>query len=172
MILAELPDPASGGGGLRVLDVGCGAGNLLRQMLERGYHADGVIPAPALATAVRERVRDWTGYQPRIFECRFEDLPLEECRGRYDVVLFSESFQYVLLDASLPLSAAVLRPGGTLLISDFFRSEADGDGGPGDRSFGGGHPLRDFRARMAEAPIRAPLWTATSPARRAATSSS
>jgi len=154
MLMAELPCPSSGGpGGVRVLDVGCGAGNFLRQLLERGYHADGLVPAPALAVAVRERLADWNGYEPTVFECRFEDLPLGELQASYDVVLFSESFQYVPLQDSVPRAAALLRPGGLLLISDFFRSDADGDGGPGDRSFGGGHRIRDFSARIAEAPF-------------------
>src|SRR5688572_33363029 len=50
MILKQLP-PSSGN--VRVLDVGCGTGHLIRQMLDRGYLADGVIPAKDLGTLVR-----------------------------------------------------------------------------------------------------------------------
>lgn len=130
MLLAQLPDPAHGN--VRVLDIGCGAGHLLRQMLDRGYQVDGVIPAKDLAKAVRARLVGDTGYQPRVFECKFEDIPLEECRQRYDVALFSESFQYIPLSASLPLLRQILRPGGMLLICDFFKTEAHGDRGPGE----------------------------------------
>lgn len=151
LLLSRLPAP--GPQAVRVLDIGCGSGRLLRQMLERGYRADGVIPAPALAREVRARLAGWTGYAPRIFECRFEDIPLTECRRQYDVALFSESFQYIPLSASLPLLQQILKPGGLLLICDFFKSEHHGDGGPGDRSFGGGHDLRGFHARMAALPF-------------------
>src|SRR5688500_19379785 len=41
LILSQLP-PATGE--VRVLDVGCGTGHLISQMLDRGYLADGVIP--------------------------------------------------------------------------------------------------------------------------------
>lgn len=151
LLLEQLPDPVSGN--LRVLDIGCGTGHLLRQMLDNGYRVDGVIPAKDLAKAVRARLAGWTGYQPRIFECKFEDIPVAECRQQYDVALFSESFQYIPLSASLPLLQQILKPGGLLLICDFFKTEHHGDGGPGDRSFGGGHDMADFYAHMGGTPF-------------------
>jgi SAM-dependent methyltransferase len=151
MILAQLP---SSTGNVRVLDVGCGTGHLICQMLDRGYLADGVIPARDLATLVRQRVGNRNGYEPRIFDCRFEDFPMDEGRARYDVVLFSESFQYITLADSLPLVQQLLKPGGTLLICDFFKTAAHGDGGPGDKSFGGGHPHREFLETMTRFPFR------------------
>jgi len=150
MLIAQLPKPE---GEVRVLDIGCGTGHLLSQLLDRGYRADGVIPARELAEAVRGRLADFSGYQARIFECRFEDLPAEPCRGYYDVALFSESFQYIPLSASLPKLREILKPGGLLVISDFFKTAALGDGAAGDRSFGGGHPLAEFRASMQRTPF-------------------
>lgn len=151
MILSQLPAPT---GEVRVLDVGCGTGHLITQMLDRGYLADGVIPAKDLGTLVRRRIGERSGYQPRIFECKFEDFPVEEVRKRYDVVLFSESFQYIKPTDSLPLVQELLKPGGTLLICDFFKTAAHGDGGPGDKSFGGGHPQKDFLETIARFPFR------------------
>lgn len=150
LILSQLP-PA--GDHIRVLDVGCGTGHLIRQMLDRGYEADGVIPAPALGALVRRRIGTREGYLPRIFECRFEDFPVEQARSSYDVVLFSESFQYIKPSDSLPRVQQLLRPGGRLVICDFFKTPAHGDGGPGDRSFGGGHKLGDFRETIARFPF-------------------
>jgi len=40
------------------------------------------------------------------------------------------------------------------VICDFFKTAAHGDGGPGDKSFGGGHPHRDFLETMARFPFR------------------
>ena len=106
MLLAELPAPA---GQVRVLDVGCGTGHLISQMLRRGYFADGVIPARDLGALVRKRIGECQGYQPVIHECKFEDFPVGDARGKYDVVLFSESFQYIKPADSLPLVQQLLK---------------------------------------------------------------
>ena len=151
MILSQLPSASAD---VRVLDVGCGTGHLISQMLDRGYLADGVIPAKDLGALVRRRIGERSGYQPKIFECKFEDFPVDEARARYDVVLFSESFQYIKPADSLPLIQQLLKPGGMLLICDFFKTAAHGDGGPGDKSFGGGHPQKEFLETMARFPFR------------------
>jgi SAM-dependent methyltransferase len=151
MLLAELP-PANGN--VRVLDVGCGTGHLISQMLTRGYLADGVIPARDLGELVRKRIGERSGYQPTIYECKFEDFPADEARAKYDVVLFSESFQYIKPADSLPLVQQLLKPGGLLVICDFFKTAAHGDGGPGDKSFGGGHPHREYLETMSRFPFQ------------------
>ncbi len=149
MLIAQLPAPERE---VRVLDIGCGTGQLLRQMLDRGYRADGVIPSKDLSDAVRRKLADRSGYRSRIFECCFEDFPVEQCRRHYDVVLFSESFQYISPSVSLPILQAILKPGGLLLISDFFKSDAP-ESGSLDPGFGGGHPLKDFYASMKLTPF-------------------
>ena len=150
LILSQLPEPA---GDVRVLDVGCGTGHLVRQMLDRGYLADGVIPAKELGALVRQRIGERAAYQPRIFECKFEDFPVEQARGRYDVVLFSESFQYIKPTDSLSIARQLLKPGGMLLICDFFKTDAHGDCCPGDKSFGGGHHYGEFLETVARFPF-------------------
>lgn len=146
-LIAQLP---AAEGRVRILDIGCGTGHLMRQLLDRGYVVDGVIPAPDLGKLVREKFGSADAYQPRIFECRFEDFPAQELAGAYDVALFSESFQYIPMAASLPLLQRIVKPGGLLVISDVFKSDAHGDAGPGDKSISGGHVLREFYERMRE----------------------
>jgi SAM-dependent methyltransferase len=150
MLIALLPTP---GHEVRVLDIGCGTGHLLRQLLDRGYRADGVIPAKNLCEAVLRRLAGFSGSPPRIHECRFEDFPAEQCPAHYDVTLFSESFQYISPSVSLPILQAILKPGGLLLIADFFKTGESGDGGVGDGTFGGGHPLSEFYASMKRTPF-------------------
>lgn len=137
------------GTGLHVLDVGCGTGRLMAELLAAGHTVDGVIPAPYLERRVHERINALQPERcPRVFACLFEEMPEECLRPDYDVVLFSESFQYVALDESLRRVSRLLRPGGIALVSDFFKTEHHGDGGPGDKSFGGGHRLNDFHAAL------------------------
>ncbi len=126
-----------------VLDVGCGTGGVLQALSERGHQVDGVVPAPHLGKQVRERVRA-QGYSSQIWDCTMEELPVEALTTQYDAVLFSESFQYIPYGVALNHAWQLLKPGGIVLICDFFKTEYSGDGQPGDRSFGGGHCYQEF----------------------------
>src|SRR5262249_2117281 len=85
------------------------------------------------------------GNRANFFECPFEELQTTQ---RYDAVLFCESFQYIKLAIAIEHATAVLRPGGYIVISDFFRTEA-----PGKRPLGGGPNLRHFYNHMAGQPF-------------------
>ncbi len=138
---------------VRVLDVGCGTGHILQQLTERGYRVDGVIPSPSLARMVHARLTELPDNQARVFETTFEGMPVAEVEGRYDAILFSESFQYIDLNTVLGHCARLLKPRGRVVICDFFKTPAAGDGQPGDGVIGGGHHLSDFRAALAAAPF-------------------
>ncbi len=154
LILEALPPPEEGG--KKVLDIGCGTGHLLTQLLARGYAADGLVPAPKLAEQVRRRLAEEADQErkpARLFECAFEQFPVQAHPGYYDAALFSESFQYIPMSASLPILAQIVRPGGQVVICDFFQTEHAGDGGPGDRSFGGGHRMQAFYTELERYPF-------------------
>lgn len=115
-----------------VLDVGCGAGVVAQRLLERGHEVTCVSPSAVLAARTRERL----GSAVTLHECRFEHLHTE---ARFDVVLFSESFQYIPMERALSHARTLLRPGGCIVICDFFKTEAEGKG-----PMGGGHRYRHF----------------------------
>lgn len=140
-------------GNLRVLDVGCGTGQILVALSNRGHRVDGVIPAPHLETQVRQKV-ETLNLNSRVWGCRMEEIATEELRHQYDIVLFSESFQYIPYKLALEQAWEALRPGGSVIICDFFKTENNGDGLPGDKSFGGGHPYRVFLEFMAQSQWR------------------
>ena len=118
----------------RILDVGCGAGGLASEMLARGFEVEGVSPSPLLSEAAQRQA----GENFRIHQGRFDDIRFDE-DDKYDLVMFSESFQYITLDTVLGDAMRCLVPGGYILICDFFKTDASGKS-----VIGGGHPLVRF----------------------------
>ena len=151
MLLALLPPITDPAAPPLVLDVGCGTGHLAAQMLERGYRVEAVSPDDALADIAEARIAPWHARGARIHRGTFESVDLPSVR--YDCLLFSESFQYLDMTTVFDRMAGLLRPGGVAIVCDFFRTPAHGDGGPGDRAFGGGHDWTEFQSRLAAAPF-------------------
>jgi SAM-dependent methyltransferase len=156
-IINALPSPE--GGETKVIDIGCGTGHILAQLLERGFVADGLVPAPKLAEQVRRRLAERpkptaSADKPaKLFESTFEQFPVDERRAYYDAALFSESYQYIPMSASFPILAQIVKPGGLVVICDFFKTEHAGDGQPGDKSFGGGHKMHQFYTELGKHPF-------------------
>lgn len=125
-----------------VLDVGCGAGRMAARLLARGYEVEGVTPSALLAAEARKLL----GGGFRIHECRFEELNIDQ---RYDLVLFSESFHYMQMEAGLDKSVRCTREGGHILICDIFRRDAQGDS-----PLNGGPQLARFRELTSAQPLQ------------------
>jgi SAM-dependent methyltransferase len=124
-----------------VLDVGCGAGNTARKLLDLGYQVDCLSPNAFLNRIAGEA----TGGRANFFECRFEDLQTDR---RYDLLLFSESFLFMRLEDAIKQALRFLNPGGYLLLSDVFKIVPDGN-----TAIGGGQHLEAFRAAFSQAPF-------------------
>lgn len=118
----------------RILDVGCGAGGLASELLKRGYHVEGVSPSPLLSEAAKKQA----GEQFKIHQGRFEDVSFADDE-KFNLVMFSESFQYINLDTVLVDAQKLINPGGHILICDFFKTNE-----PGKSIIGGGHPIDRF----------------------------
>jgi SAM-dependent methyltransferase len=136
LIIDHIPDNTK-----RILDVGSGSGNLALKLLNAGYAVDCVIPSEFLAKQVQAKL----GSNSEIFICGFEDMPLET---HYDLILFSESFQYVKLTESLEKISKMVNPGGYVLICDFFRRNV-----PGKSPMGGGHSWAGFNELIENHPF-------------------
>jgi SAM-dependent methyltransferase len=137
----------------RVLDIGCGTGHMLEQLVACGYAADAVNPSPYLNRQVRVRFCRQVAGSPALYESTFEEMPHAACQGRYDLLLCSESFQYIPMPAFFEKAPGLLRPGGYVVICDFFKTDAHGDGAEGDRSFSGGHLLGQFHELLLDSPF-------------------
>lgn len=129
-------------GSRTILDVGCGAGVFALKLINMGYEVDCVSPSSLLT----EHARRLLGNKSHIFECKYEELQTEK---RYDVILFSESFQYVNLEKALQNSLKFLNNSGYLLICDFFRTEVEGES-----VFKVGHKLATFYNLISQYPFK------------------
>jgi SAM-dependent methyltransferase len=143
--LLEAIKESAGNKSARLLDVGCGTGAMIYELAKSGYNVDGVIPSAFLKEKIEQRLQDVSiTNKSVIYDCTFENFPEEKRLKQYNLIFFSESFQYVSMKKSLPVLKSLLAKTGKIVICDFFKTVHHGDGGPGDKSMGGGHRLNEF----------------------------
>ena len=125
-----------------ILDVGGGSGNLALKLINNGYRVDCVIPSAFLA----EQAKTKLGNESVIHICGFEQMPSTKT---YDLIIFSESFQYVKMKKSLQKIEKMTSPNGHLLICDFFRRDLT------EKSpIGGGHSWQGFKDTISTLPFQ------------------
>jgi SAM-dependent methyltransferase len=97
-VLHELPPPPA-----RVLEVGCGAGDLARELAAAGYDVLAIDPDAPHGSIFRRTTIEELGDA-----------------GPFDAVVASRALHHVFdLTAALEQTAAVLRTGGAVVIDDF-----------------------------------------------------
>jgi len=122
LIFSNIPE-----GTKTILDVGCGSGKTAEQLVARGYQVDCVSPGQILTDYAKNLLGDKVNF----FQCRFEDIVTDK---KYDLVLFSESFQYIPMDKGIPGALKLLNPNGYIIASDFFHIDREYKS-----KLGGGH---------------------------------
>ncbi len=120
-----------------ILDVGCGAGNTARKLLDRGYEVVCLSPNAWLNDEAQAAV----GNRAKVYLSKFEEFELDR---KFDLILFSESFLFMKADVALAKAEAMLNPGGYILISDIFKVPSDTKS-----PIGGGQDIRRYQAMMA-----------------------
>jgi SAM-dependent methyltransferase len=107
--------------GARVLEIGCGTGQLTRSLLARGLRVTAVEPGEQLIARARDQL---TG------EVRFVNAPLEEARlphAHYSAVFSASAVHWVDPDVSWRKAADALVDGGTLALVSYFGLEDSRD---------------------------------------------
>ncbi len=117
----ELIDRAGLRAGDRVLDVGCGTGNLLAALARRhpATRPTGIDPDPRAVDRARRKL-DGVGMEVRIDEGLAQDLPYPD--ASFDRVLSSLMFHHLepeVKSAMLAQVRRVLSPRGTFTLLDF-----------------------------------------------------
>lgn len=105
--------------GVRVLDLGCGAGNNLWFLARAGFPCAGIDISAAAIDFASARLRR-EGLTVRLEVGSFDSLPFET--GSFDIVLDRGGLAAVDLEtasAALAEAGRVLGPGGTLLFTPF-----------------------------------------------------
>lgn len=138
-----------------VLDAGSGMGGMLGLLRESGCEVTGLTPD---RHQVEHIGRNYPGIP--VLHRRFEDMLAGEFADRYrahfGTVIHSESIQYMQPRGVFAVMRAILAPGGSWIVADYFR---DGKTGGADGRTGGagkaarersGWRLDDFRGRLAE----------------------
>lgn len=125
-----------------ILDVGCGSGKMAETLLQKGFKVDCVSPGNMLTKIAGERLGD----SVNLFNCKFQDIVTD---NKYDLVLFSESFQYIPISEAISGAEKVLRKGGYIVVCDFFKTDEQGKS-----PIGGGHKLKKWREFLAKSELK------------------
>ena len=120
-----------------VLDVGCGMGNLIRLLRDRGFSPSGVTPDQYQCQYLHEAFPDLP-----FFHSKFEEMPYQELQQSFGTIINSESLQYIKLDTAVLLVKQLLKPGGRWIVIDYFKKSSGGR-----RS---GHHWEDFVRQLDE----------------------
>jgi MPBQ/MSBQ methyltransferase len=97
-----------------ILDVGCGVGGNAAKLARSGYKVTGICPDPYQGQLFRKNTKG---------KAQFRLTTLEDFRTdrKYDLILMSESVQYIPFRDGLKKIKQLLKPNGYLLISDYFK---------------------------------------------------
>ena len=102
---------------LEILDIGGGAGENAKKLIERGHRVTIIVPSKILA----EHAKKNTNKKAEVLITTFEDYIPKY--NSFDLCLFAESFQYIPIKTALKKASMLLKNNGEILIADCFRSD-------------------------------------------------
>jgi SAM-dependent methyltransferase len=115
-LVDEACEVAHIGDGDRVLEIGCGTGQLTRSLLARGLRVTALEPGDRLIGLAAENLRDAGDVE--LVHARLEDMQLP--RKSYEAVFSASAIHWVDPDLGWRKIAGALAPGGTLALIQYF----------------------------------------------------
>jgi SAM-dependent methyltransferase len=98
-----------------VLELGCGLGDLLADMIEAGYACYAIDASPQMVAAARETLsRRDAGEQSQVIQGSAQGLPFSD--GSFDSVVSTFPSEYIYDPDTIAEVERVLRPGGRLIV--------------------------------------------------------
>ncbi|MBD5604551.1 MAG: class I SAM-dependent methyltransferase [Candidatus Eremiobacteraeota bacterium] len=97
-----------------ILDSGCGTGELSERLIDADYAVTAIAPDSYLSKIVRRKMRG----RGTFVSTKFEEFATPE---RFDLIVMSESCQYLSRHLAFPKARELLAEGGHLLVSAYFR---------------------------------------------------
>ena len=97
-----------------VLELGCGLGDLLADMIEAGYACHGIEASPQMVAAARETLlRRKAGEQNLVIQGSAQGLPFSD--SSFDTVVSTFPSEYIYDPDTIAEVTRILRPGGRLI---------------------------------------------------------
>ena len=116
VLVEQACEVAGIGDGDRVLEIGCGTGQLTRSLLARGLRVTALEPGDRLIGVAEENLKDAGDVE--FIHARFEDTQLP--RESYEAVFSASAIHWVDPDLSWRKIADALAPNGTLALVQYF----------------------------------------------------
>jgi SAM-dependent methyltransferase len=114
-LLDHACEVASLGAGDRVLEIGCGTGQLTRDLLARGLRVSAIEPGDRLIALARQKLGDIGDVE--FINVRLEDAPLP--REHFHAVFSASAMHWINPDLGWQKAAEALVPGGTLALIQY-----------------------------------------------------
>ena len=117
-LLKQLPERFAA-----ALEIGCGTGAFARSLAQRCERVLALDLSPRMVEVARSRSGDHPNVDYLVADAASWEFPEE----RFDCVASITTLHHLPLAPTLRKLASVLRPGGTLLLLDLFRTHSPGD---------------------------------------------